>query len=672
MPRRFLWVLVAGALIAWLGAAAVTGPFAGKLSQVQSNDQATFLPQSAESTRVAALEKKFDTGHTLPALIVLVREAGLEGRDLGWAENLAAGLPGDPARPIRSRDGKALQIIVSVQEGGASGVRDAVTAIRDHLQRDRPDGLKAYVTGPAGLTADLGEAFSGIDGVLLLVALVVVLLILVIVYRSPILPLAVLLSTVFALALASGAVYLLAENDVVTLNGQTQGILSILVVGAATDYALLYVARYREELREHRSRLEATRVALRQSFEPILASGLTVILALLCLLASDLNSTRSLGPVAALGITASLLSALTFLPALLALFGRAAFWPTRPAYGSEHPERSGFWGKVAVVVAARPRRLWVGTALVLAGLAALSPTINASGTPQSQVFLHEVESVTGQRVAAEHFPGGTASPAIVIGPAQDERAIVIAARAVDGVASIGRGLRNDGLVRVQVVLKDPYDSSAARDTIVELRSAVHEKAPAAEVGGQTAVDLDTLATAERDRELVIPLVLLVVLVLLALLLRSLLAAALLLATVVLSYAATIGVAAVLFNHVLGLPPADPSVPLYGFIFLVALGVDYNIFLMSRVREESKLHGTRQGVQRGLRVTGGVITSAGVVLAATFSALWVIPLVFLAQVAFIVAFGVLLDALVVRSVLVPAAALDLGHRLWWPSRLDADR
>jgi putative drug exporter of the RND superfamily len=288
------------------------------------------------------------------------------------------------------------------------------------------------------------------------------------------------------------------------------------------------------------------------------------------------------------------------------------------------------------------------------------------------VFLHEVESVTGQRVAAEHFPGGTASPAIVIGPAQDERAIVTATQAVDGVASIGRGQRNDGLVRVEVVLKDPYDSGAARDTIVELRSAVHEKAPAAEVGGQTAVDLDTLATAERDRELVIPLVLLVVLVLLALLLRSLLAAALLLATVVLSYAATIGVAAVLFNHVLRLPPADPSVPLYGFIFLVALGVDYNIFLMSRVREESKLHGTRQGVQRGLRVTGGVITSAGVVLAATFSALWVIPLVFLAQVAFIVAFGVLLDALVVRSVLVPAAALDLGHRLWWPSRLDADR
>lgn len=668
MSRRALWGLVAGCLVAWLLAAGVSGPMAGKLSSVQTNDSASFLPQSAESTEVAALQERFRSADVVPALVVLARGDGLTAADRTWAGQLVAGLPERAVGPIPSKDGEALQVVVPLQESGADGVAAEVERLRDALTQGRPEGLSAHVTGPAGFAADLGSAFAGIDGVLLLVALVVVLVILVSVYRSPVLPFVVLLSAVFALALASGVVYLLADSGVLTLSGMSQGILSILVVGAATDYALLYVARFREELREHASRLAATGAALRQSFEPILASGLTVILGLLCLLVSDLNSTRSLGPIGALGIAASLLSALTFLPAVLALLGRAAFWPARPAHGSEHPERSGAWGRVARFVVGRPRRLWVGTALVLAAFAALSPTINASGTSQSEVFLDRTDSVVGQEMAARHFPGGTASPALVVGPAGQRGALVSAAKDVRGVASVADVRRSGGLVQVAVVLADPYDSDAARATVLRLRDAVHEAVPDALVGGQTALDLDTLTTAERDRELVIPLVLLVVLVLLALLLRSLVSAALLLATVVLSYAATIGVAAVLFNQVLELPPADPSVPLYAFVFLVALGVDYNIFLMSRVREESQRHGTVEGIRRGLSVTGGVITSAGVVLAATFAALLVIPLVFMAQMAFLVAFGVLLDTLVVRSVLVPAAATDLGRRLWWPSRL----
>jgi RND superfamily putative drug exporter len=668
MSRRALWALVAGCLVAWLAAAGVTGPMAGKLSSVQTNDSASFLPQSAESTEVAALQERFRSDDVVPALVVLERRAGLTPADRTWAGGLLEDLPDGAAGPIPSRDGEALQIVVPLPESGADGVAEEVERLRDTLAQGRPDGLSAHVTGPAGFAADLGGAFAGIDGVLLLVALVVVLLILVIVYRSPVLPFVVLLSAVFALTLASGAVYLLADSGVITLSGMSQGILSILVVGAATDYALLYVARFREELREHRSRLDATKAALRQSFEPILASGLTVILGLLCLLVSDLNSTRSLGPIGALGIAASLLSALTFLPAVLALLGRAAFWPARPAYGSEHPERSGVWGRLAGFVVRRPRRLWVGTALVLAAFAALSPTINASGTSQSEVFLNRTDSVVGQEVAARHFPGGTASPALVVGPRDQRAALLAAAKGVRGVASVAEVQQAGDLVQVPVVLADPYDSDAARATVLRLRDAVHAAVPGALVGGQTALYLDNLTTAERDRELVIPLVLLVVLVLLALLLRSLVSAALLLATVVLSYAATLGVAAVLFNHVLDLPPADPSVPLYAFVFLVALGVDYNIFLMSRVREESQQHGTVEVIRRGLSVTGGVITSAGVVLAATFAALLVIPLVFMAQMAFLVAFGVLLDALVVRSVLVPAAATDLGRRLWWPSRL----
>lgn len=680
------WPLAVAVALAWLAIAAFTGPLAGKLSSVQTNDEASFLPASAEATRVADLEKKFSDQETIPALVVYVgskRQAeGLARRAAGDARAIAtiAGVTGPVAGPIPSQDGRAVELVVPI-DSGSDRTEEIVDRIRGQASSGLPDGAHSVITGPAAFTADLSEAFAGIDGLLLLVAVTVVLLILVAVYRSPVLPFVVLASALFALAAASGAVYLLADRDVIVLNGQSQGILFILVVGAATDYALLLTARFREELREHDSRFTAMRSAWKGSAPAILASGMTVILSLLCLLVSDLNSTSSLGPVGAIGVAFSIVSALTFLPAVLALLGRTAFWPKRPEHGTSHPEAEGAWAGLAGLVSRHPRRLWlvVGGCLVFA--AAFLPTLKAGGTSQSELFLNDVPSVEGQKVADRHFPGGTGSPVVIIGPAKRAQAIVRTAAGSDHVttaypvtesgAPAGKGEKPaviDDLIQVQATLKASADSEQAVEAVKELRADVHAAVPEAKVGGETATTLDTRETARHDRNLVIPVVLVVIAVLLALLLRAIVMPLLLLATVVLSFAATLGVAALVFNHVFGFPSADPSVPLFGFVFLVALGIDYNIFLMTRVREESARHGTRQGVLRGLIATGGVITSAGVVLAATFSALAVIPLLFLAQVAFIVAFGVLLDTLVVRSVLVPALVYDLGPRVWWPSRL----
>ncbi|WP_230423201.1 MMPL family transporter [Prauserella cavernicola] len=657
-------------MIGWLALGGFGGPYAGKLSEVSENDNSSFLPASAESTQVQELQQQFTQDEAVPAIVVAEREGGVTPDDRAFLQQRAeeaTSIEGvvEPLSPvIPSQDGNALQLVVPI-EGEPN---DAVEALREVLDRDRPDGLDVYAAGPAGQIADLSEAFGGIDGLLLLVAGAVVALILVIVYRSPLLPLLVLLSGVFALGLASLSVYLLADADVLALNGQSQGILFILVFGAATDYALLLVSRFREELRDTEDRYVAIRKALRGTIEPIAASAGTVILGVLCLLFSDLNSNRGLGPVAAIGIGASLLASVTFLPAVLALFGRAAFWPFRPKHGSPHPESTGVWGRIAGAVDRKPRAIWVVTALVLLVGAAFLPQLKADGTSQTDVFLTEVDSVAGQEVLTRHFPGGVGSPAIVIANEGAADAVLEATR-IDGVSSAEPAGTAGGLVLIEAVLDAPGDSEEAVGAVRELRESVHAVPDAdAMVGGRTAVTLDTQETSKRDRAVIIPIVLVVVLAVLMLLLRSLLAPLLLVATVVLSFAATMGVSALVFNHVLGFPGADPVVPLFGFVFLVALGIDYNIFLMTRVREEARTRGTREGTRYGLTVTGGVITSAGVVLAATFAALAVLPILFLAQLAFIVAFGVLLDTLIVRSLLVPALTVDIGKLVWWPSRL----
>lgn len=674
MPSRLRWLVPVLLLLGWLAVGAVGGPYAGRLGEVAENDNAAFLPSDAESTEVADARADFQDADVLPAVVVWEAPDGLAPEAAGEAAaqlERVAGLDGitpPVSPPIPSEDGNALTAVVQIDTSGAAEVDAVVEEIRATL--GEAAGAAVHVTGPAGFAADLGSAFAGIDGVLLVVALAVVLVILLVVYRSPILPLAVLVSSVLGLGLASWAVYLLADAGTLTLNGQSQGIMSILVVGAATDYALLLVARYREELREHRGRFEAMATALRRAAGPIVASGGTVIAGVLCLLLSNLNSNRSLGPVAALGIGASLLAALTFLPAVLVLLGRAAFWPFRPRYGSEAPEHAGVWDRVARLVGRRPRALWAGVGAVLLALTALVPTFRADGVSESELFLDRVEAVEGQEALSRHFPGGAGSPVLVLSSSGDADRVAQAATGVDGVSPAANApepqIAGDRAL-LELTLADPADSDAAVGTVRELRAALDDVGEDVLVGGRTAELLDTNEISARDRTLIIPVVLAVILLVLIGLLRSVLAPVLLVLTVVLSFAATLGVAGLVFDHVLGWPGADPGVPLFAFVFLVALGIDYNIFLMSRVREESASIGTRPGVLRGLAVTGGVITSAGLVLAATFSALAVIPILFLAQIAFLVAFGVLLDTFVVRSLLVPALAYDLGPRVWWPNR-----
>ncbi|RDI35049.1 MMPL family transporter [Lentzea flaviverrucosa] len=655
-------VLAGVLLVVWLALGGFTGPYAGKLSEVAENDSSAFLPNSAESTQVAELQKKFQREEAIPAIVVVERTSGLTEEDKRYLADQVKGFQASPVIPSPNDD-QAAQVVLLLDP--AKDVKDSIFQLRDGT-RGAPEGLTVLVTGPAAQVADLVEAFGGIDGLLLLVAGAVVALILLVVYRSPLLPVVVLVSAVFALGLASFVVYLLAKNDVLALNGQSQGILSILVFGAATDYALLLVSRFREELRDTQDKFAAVKTAWRGTIEPIAASAGTVILGVLCLLFSDLDSNKGLGPVAAIGIGAALLTTMTFLPATLALLGRGAFWPFAPKFGSKHPETSGLWARVANLVRRRPRAIWIVTTLVLLAGAAFLPQLKASGTAQSDVFLTPVESVAGQEVLSRHFPGGTGSPTVIIA-AEDKTAEVVQKSKVDGVADVRPSGTAEGLVRIEATLKDAPDSDAAVETVQRLRAAV-DGIEGTKVGGPTATLLDTRTTSEHDRMLIIPIVLVVIFLILALLLRSLLAPLLLIATVVLSFAATMGVSALVFNHVLDFPGADPVVPLFGFVFLVALGIDYNIFLMTRVREETQQLGTVEGTLRGLSLTGGVITSAGVVLAATFAALAVLPILFLTQIAFIVAFGVLLDTLLVRSLLVPALSVDVGGRIWWPSKL----
>ncbi|MFE8960757.1 MMPL family transporter [Streptomyces iakyrus] len=672
-------------LLVWLGVGGTLGPYAGKLGEVATNDQAAFLPRSAESTRVLEARAAFDRSETVPAVVVWTADGERftqERRaEAGRAVAALAGKPGVVGRPspaLLSDDREAIQAVVQLEPDLGDELPTVLDAVRE-AARAVPD-TTAQIAGPAASQADLSDAFAGIDGLLLGVALGAVLLILLLVYRSVLLPFLIILGSVFALGLACAVVYALAERDVVRVDGQVQGILSILVIGAATDYALLLTARFREELALRGDRFGAAVAAVRRSFGAVTASAATVALGLLALLASDLTNNRALGPVGAIGIGCALLVTLTFLPAALALLGRAAYWPSRPKPPEESGEGTGVWRRVARTVNGRPRRTWAVTALVLAVFAAFSPSLSSKGVPLDEIFVNDAPSVAAQATLGEHFPGGSGNPAVVIADAGRAAEVTAAARSTEGVASAGavsasgrpgagEPLAVDGRVRIDATLEAAADSDAAKETVERLRTRVHA-VPGADalVGGYTAQQYDTQQTAARDRTVIVPIVLAVILLILMLLLRSLLVPVLLVATVGLNFLATLGVSALVFQHFLGFGGTDASVPLYGFVFLVALGVDYNIFLMSRVREEALAHGNRQGVLRGLTTTGGVITSAGVVLAATFAALMVIPLAFLVQIAFIVAFGVLLDTLVVRSLLVPALMIDIGPRAWWPSAL----
>jgi RND superfamily putative drug exporter len=707
--RRALWIAVVS-IIAWLSIGGFSGAAFSKISTVQENDNSAFLPENAESTIAGKITVKFSdqSENLLPTLLLLLGDLNPATNPEAfalvnqYANTLGAKVlpesgkplstyfvPGAPLQAIPSADGKAVLINVQLDAKVASENIDKepvlpmlIDFIREDMEKNFGAGIESHVTGPGGIFADLFGAFGSIDTTLLRTTLIVVAIILIVVYRSPILWIIPLFTAGTALGLATMVVYYLAKADIIDLNGQTQGILDVLVLGAATDYALLLISRYREELHHHESRYEAMRIALRGVVEPIVASGSTVIAGLMVLLLSDLSSNRGLGPVGSIGIAAAMLAALTLLPALLIVFGRWIFWPKVPKFDDEDEKLSGMWAKVGNFVDRKPRAIWVTTALVLLIFAGFSTTLKSDGLAQTDAFTTRTDSVIGLEKLGEHFPSGEGTPVEIVVDQADLAAAIAAIKTVTNVANVvpvtqlDPATRQptadikivDGKVLLYATLSVAPDSVEAKETIPVLRDAVKKVNESILVGGQTAVGYDVDQSSRRDNRVIIPIILVLIAIILGLLLRSIYAAALLLTTVVLSFAATLGVCALVFEHVFGFAGTDASFPLFAFVFLVALGIDYNIFLMTRVREESFKIGTRAGVIKGLTVTGGVITSAGIVLAATFGVLGVLPLVFLAELGFAVAFGVLLDTIVVRSLLVPALVREIGPKIWWPSKL----
>ena len=708
--RKGLWISIV-VIIGWLSIGGISGPVFSKISNVQENDNSAFLPQSAESTLASKITVKFSeqSSDLLPTLLLAIGDVSPQSNPEAFAKlnAYAASLgervlpaskkalreyfiPGAPLQAIPSQDGKAALINVQLNSKIAGeNIEDEpalpliIEFIRADLEKNfGSSSIETHVTGPGGIFADLFGAFGSIDTQLLKTTLIVVALILIVVYRSPFLWIIPLFTAALALAFATMIVYYLAKANVIDLNGQTQGILDVLVLGAATDYALLLISRYREELHLHHSRFTAMRVALRGVVEPIVASGSTVIAGLMVLLLSDLSSNRGLGPVGSIGIACAMFAALTLLPSLLVLCGRWIFWPKKPRFDSEDEKLSGLWAKVGDLVDRKPKPIWISTALLLVIFAGFSFTLKSDGLAQTDAFTTRPDSVIGLEKLGEHFPSGEGTPVEIVIKESDLQPSIAAISKVANVASVvpvtnfDRATMQptkevkvvDGNVLLYATLEVPADSTEAKNTIPLIREAAKSVNETSLVGGQTAIGYDVDQSSRRDNRVIIPIVLLLIALILGLLLRSIFAAGLLLVTVVLSFFATLGVCALVFEHIFGFKGTDASFPLFAFVFLVALGIDYNIFLMTRVREEAQKIGTKAGVIKGLTVTGGVITSAGIVLAATFGVLGVLPLVFLAELGFAVAFGVLLDTIVVRSLLVPALVRILGKKIWWPSNL----
>ena len=796
--RKAKWVVFAIWFVVIFVAA---GPanLPGKFQDAENNEATSYLPESAESTAALKATEELQNGEIAPAVVIFSRETGLTPGDFATIEETVAKMagkefegviadgataasggnpspngdaasggaativcataatevPGQPAGyapfvgPVCSKDGKAAIVTAYINaEGEGERITDAVKFWRDQLPEEN-GGLEAKITGGAGFSADAIEVFEGINGTLLLAAVCLVVFLLILIYRSPFFFLIPLAAVLFAETLSRSIGYGVSELGV-TVNGQSSSIMSVLVLGAGTDYALLLVARYREELHRTTDKHQAMRTALESAGPAILASALTVIAALLCLMIAKVNGTSGLGPIAAIGIACAALSMLTLLPALLTIFGRRAFWPfvphtpeTAPSpaalsertrahfldasgpaalartilaallvlitlplvllnwllrvisrrripslivgpldrrvftpyevrrHQREHASDAthGAFARLGQRIAASPRRVMGGTiALLLVfciGFASFSTDLTSEDT-----YRTEVESVEGQDLVNRSFPSGTTAPTDVVVAAADEVGPVKAAVAgVDGVEEVSGPVATGppGTLLQATLEPNPY-STAAFDLIEPIREAAHEVAPATLVGGPTAVEFDVRDAASWDSVVIPPLILVVVFLILVGLLRALVAPLVLIGTVILSFLAALGVGYFVFDVVFGFPGSDPSLPLFAFVFLVALGVDYNIFLIARAREETLERGSEQGILRALAVTGAVITSAGIVLAGTFSVLAVLPLTFLTELGFVVAFGVLLDTFVVRSILVPAIALSLGDRFWWPSAL----
>jgi RND superfamily putative drug exporter len=690
-------------VIVWFAITGIFGPLFGKLSSVQENNNSSFLPKGAEATLAADEIAKFSGKDTFnfPTLILFegkttpetfaainahlstVGELALAGTDSKISDFLA---PGQQISVFPSQDGQAILANIPLDGNSIaktlSNDKPVLPAVVEALRADikpvaEANGLTHYVTGPGGLLGDLFGAFGTLDSSLLLTTLGVVALILIVVYRSPILWIIPLLSALFALSTAGGIVYILAKHNIIDVDGQSQGILSVLVIGAATDYALLLIARYREELHLHESRFDAMKAAYKGVWEPILASGSTVSISLLILLFSQLTNTAGLGPIGAIGVVCSMITILTLLPALLLVFGRWIFWPRRPLFDGDDHVMSGMWSKVGNTIGKNPRKAWMISASVLLIFAFASTTLKADGIGTVDTFTGKPESVVGQKLLETHFPGGQGDPTQIVVSQDKLDELAMRLSSAPGVTNVAPQMdpTNPSAVHVvggkailNVTLDKAPDSVEAGNDIPKIRQIAHATDASSLVGGTSAVYFDVRTANNRDNKTIIPIILFVITLILGLLLRSILSAIVLLGTVVLSYFATLGVCALVFNHIFGFAGGDNSFPLFAFIFLVALGIDYNIFLMTRVREESQKIGTRAGVIKGVTVTGAVITSAGIVLAATFAVLGLLPLVPLAELGFAVAFGVLLDTIIVRSILVPALVHEIGPKIWWPSKL----
>ncbi|HEY5815066.1 MAG TPA: MMPL family transporter [Solirubrobacterales bacterium] len=803
--RRAKWVVFAVWLLAIFIA---SGPAAlpEKFEDAESNEATSYLPGSAESTDALAAVEELQDGELAPAVIVYRRESGLTTADrdkivadveamtkerfpgvVADGETAAAGgkggkaggdddsgvlstsplipsspcggptttIPGQPADyapfvgPVCSKDGKAA-IVTAYIAGNGEGDRilDPVKAWREEIS-DPGGGLEVKITGGAGFSADAIEVFESIDATLLLAALSLVIFLLIVIYRSPFFFLIPLAAVVFAETLSRSIGYGVSELGV-TINGQSSSIMSVLVLGAGTDYALLLVARYREELHRTVDKHEAMRTALVSAGPAIFASAATVIAALLCLTLAEVEGTAGLGPIAAIGIACAALSMLTLLPAILTIFGRRAFWPFVPHTPETAPsvenvsERArhsivegggmgalarvilasllvlvllplvllnwilrrlsgrripslivgpldraiftpyevrrrrlehasdathGFWKRVGDWIARGPGRVALGAIAVLlvccAGFAFFSTELTAEDS-----YRTEVESVEGQHLLDRSFPSGTtALTDVVVEKRSEVPAVRRAVAEVEGVEAVsGPVAEGPPGTLIQATLEpNPY-STEGFELIEPIREAAHAVAPTTLVGGPSAIEADVRDAAGRDSLVIPPIVLVVVLLILIGLLRAVVAPLILVGTVILSFLAALGVGYFVFDVIFGFPGSDPSLPLFAFVFLVALGVDYNIFLIARAREETIEHGSKEGILRALAVTGAVITSAGIVLAGTFSVLGSLPLTFLTEIGFVVAFGVLLDTFLVRSILVPALALSVGDRFWAPSEL----
>jgi putative drug exporter of the RND superfamily len=679
-----------GVIAIWIVALIAIGPLAGKFEDAQQNDPADYLPAKAESVKTIEGLDGFPSDGEADAITVFHRDGGLTTEDTAAIGQVRAAVNSrvrtainserpetvaETGPPKISRDGATalLTTPITVPEEASGNAEDLLTDTPEDIKGELgtlPNGLEAKVTGPAGFSADAVEVFNDINGTLLFATAGLVLLLLIVIYRSPIFWMIPFFSVLLAEVTTRGLGYLIADAGV-TVTGQSGGILPVLVFGAGTDYALLMVSRYREELRRHQDKHDAIRVTLRRTSPVILASGGTVIAALLTLSLAEVTGTAGLGPIGAMGIAMAMLAMLTLLPALLTLFGRRAFWPFIPRVGSVGADEThGVWRRIGERVAQHPRRVWVGATALLVLMMTGLVFVNGDLTT-GNMFRNDVDSVQGQELLEAGFPAGANAPTNVL--VTDERkldAVRAAVAGADGVAKVSPQVeRGPGAAKLEVTLEDDPYSTAAFGRIPGIRDAA--RGVAGEdvlVGGPSAEEHDLRQSSARDNRLIVPIALFVVFLILAALLRAIVAPLVLIGTVILSYLAALGIGAFFFENVFDFPGMGPDLPLFAFVFLVALGIDYNIFLMARVREETFTHGTRDGMVRGLAVTGTVITSAGLVLAGTFSTLAVLPLVFLTEIGFVIAVGILIDTFLVRSLLVPALLLDIGDEIWWPSAL----